>query len=117
MGISHSEACSAAADIYSAGVLLAEVVTGLVPFPAVGAVDGGVARRQTDNAEYRLSAMQEAKHQAWVSCFFCFFIELLLTVCLSAYIECAHAISAWVHKYGDRWWPRGLTSGTRQSGS
>lgn len=63
MGIARREACSTAADIYSAGVLLAEVVTGLVPF--LGVVG------QTDDAEYRLSMVQQAKHQAWVSCFLC----------------------------------------------
>lgn len=64
MGISRLEACSTAADIYSAGVLLAEVVTGMSPVMAVGV-------GQTDGAEYRLSVMQQAKHQVWVSCFEC----------------------------------------------
>ena len=63
---------------------------GLVPCPAMGAVDGAVAREQTHNAEYRLSAMQEAKHQAWVSSFLCHVspvspLKTTLSVCLHSF--------------------------------
>ena len=60
MGMSRPGACCIAADMHSAGVLLAEVATGMVPFH-------GDVPEQTDEDQHVNSVLQQANRQAWVS--------------------------------------------------
>lgn len=69
-GMSPLEACEAAYDIWSAGVLLAELATGALPFPGESTLlaEGQGAMPATLVSIHNSPVCIQAQNAEWVSC-------------------------------------------------
>ena len=65
LSMSYLAACCAPGDMYSAGILLAELATGSVPFPGTDLSQQGMS--DEDYTAHTASIVQQARDKSWVS--------------------------------------------------